>query len=81
MPPKGIASSGRYVMSEASVFRLYAEEALRASSKVSSTAEKQALEDLACTWATAALASDRVFGTALISWPRGVAEATPLTRS
>lgn len=66
-------------MSEASVFRLYAEEALRASSKSASEVEKRALEELACTWATAALASDKVFATALISWPRGVAEAKPPT--
>ncbi len=66
-------------MSDASVFRLYAEEALLASTKATSETEKRALEDLACTWATAAMASERVCGDGPISWPRGVAEAKPQT--
>jgi hypothetical protein len=49
-------------MSEASVFRLYAEEAMRASTKAEREDEKQALRDLACTWAKAAVASEKVFG-------------------
>ena len=52
-------------MSEVSVFRQYAEEAMCDSSKVASEAEKRTLEELACTWAQAALMSDRVFGS---SW-------------
>jgi hypothetical protein len=64
-------------MSEATVFRLYADEALRESSQAVREDEKRALEDLACTWAKAAVASDRVFGPSPTSWPRGVGEATP----
>ena len=71
-------------MTEASVFRLYADKALRESSKAVREDEKRALEDLACTWAKAAVASDRVFGpepTLWPRWPRGVDAATPPTRS
>jgi hypothetical protein len=49
-------------MSDANVFRQFAEEALRGSSEAISQDEKRALEELACTWAQAALMSDRVFG-------------------
>jgi hypothetical protein len=49
-------------MSDASVFRLLAEEAMRDSSTAINEGEKRALEGLACTWAQAALMSDRVFG-------------------
>jgi len=52
-------------MSEVSVFRQYAKEAMRDSSKAASEAEKRTLEALACTWAQASLLSDRVFGS---SW-------------
>jgi hypothetical protein len=52
-------------MSEVSVFRLYAEEALRGASTAVNASEKRSLEELACTWAQAALISDRVFGS---SW-------------
>jgi hypothetical protein len=71
-------------MTEATVFRLYADEALRESSKAERAEERQALEDLALTWAKAAVASDRVFGpepTLWPRWPRGVDAATPPTRS
>jgi hypothetical protein len=69
-------------MSEASVFRLYAEEAMRASSKARCEDEKQTLQDLACTWAKAAMASDKVFGSSSpTSLPRVGAGATPLTHS
>jgi hypothetical protein len=44
------------------VFRLLAEEAMRDSSKAVCEDDRRALEDLACTWARAALMSDRVFG-------------------
>jgi hypothetical protein len=65
-------------MSEASVFRLYADEALRESSKTARADEKQALEDLALTWAKAAVASDRVFGPTPTLWPRAVSETEPV---
>jgi len=52
-------------MSDASAFRLLAEEAMRDSSKAACEYDRLALEDLACTWARAALMSDRVFGS---SW-------------
>jgi hypothetical protein len=52
-------------MSDASAFRLYAEEAMRGSSNAVDEAEKQGLEELAVIWAQAALMSDRVFGS---SW-------------
>ena len=49
-------------MSDANVFRRFAKEALRGSSEAIDQDEKRALEELACTWAQAALMSDRVFG-------------------
>jgi hypothetical protein len=52
-------------MSDASVFRLLAEEAMRNSSKAVCEDERRALEDLAWTFAQASLMSDRVFGS---SW-------------
>jgi len=52
-------------MSDASVFRQFAEEAMRSSSKAVREDDRRALEDLACTFAQAALMSDRVFGS---SW-------------
>jgi hypothetical protein len=55
-------------MSEATNFRLYADEALHESFKTVREEEKRALEDLACTWAAAALASDRIFGPTTTSW-------------
>ncbi len=61
-------------MSEATVFRLYAEEAMRDSFKAKREDERQALQVLACTWATAALASDRLFGPSPTAWPRAMAE-------
>jgi hypothetical protein len=63
-------------MSDASVFRTYAEEALRNASTTGSEEDKRALEDLACTWAKAALASDKIFGSSANSWPRGVDETS-----
>jgi hypothetical protein len=53
------------VMSDASGFRLYAEEAMRGSSNAVDEAEKRGLEELAVIWAQAALMSDRVLGS---SW-------------
>ena len=47
-------------MSDANVFRQFAEEAMHDSSEATGQDEKQALEELACTWAKAALMSDRL---------------------
>jgi hypothetical protein len=52
-------------MSDARVFRLLAEETMRNSSNAENEDERQALEELACIWAQAALMSERVFGS---SW-------------
>ena len=49
-------------MSDADLFRRYAKEAMHESFETTSKNEKRALADLACTWAQAALMSDRVFG-------------------
>ncbi len=57
-------------MSEANLFRQYAKEAMRASSEVPSENEKRSLIDLACTWARAALLSERVSGSSFTSPPR-----------
>jgi hypothetical protein len=68
-------------MSDATVFRQFAEEAMRDACTVIDEGEKRALEGLACTWAQAALMSDRVFRSPFISAPRVVGEPTPLTHS
>jgi hypothetical protein len=68
-------------MTEADLFRQYAKEAMRSSSKSGGENEKRALIDLACTWAQAALMSERMWGSSFISSPRDVAEAKSLTRS
>jgi len=47
-------------MTEAAEFRVYAKEAMRESSKAKSIDEMRALSDLACTWAQAAEASERL---------------------
>ena len=57
-------------MSEADQFRHYAREAARSSSQATSENEKQVLMGLACTWAQAALMSDRVLGSSFIPSPR-----------
>jgi hypothetical protein len=49
-------------MSDADLFRPYAKEAMYESFETTSKNEKRALADLACTWAQAALMSDRIFG-------------------
>jgi hypothetical protein len=56
-------------MKEADLFRQYAEEAARASSKATRQEEKHALMALACTWAQAALISERVLGSSFIPSP------------
>ncbi len=59
-------------MSDADLFRQYAEEALRESSNVKDEGERQALIDLAFTWTQAAMASDRIFGSSFILSPSDV---------
>jgi hypothetical protein len=49
-------------MSKADLFRQYAKEAMRAASKSTIEDEGRVLIDLACTWARAALAGQRVLG-------------------
>jgi hypothetical protein len=68
-------------MSEADLFRQYAKEALHGSSKATTENEKQTLIELACTWAQAALMSERVFGLSFIASTCDVGEATSLVRS
>jgi hypothetical protein len=70
----GVAKRSEAVMSEVSVFRLYAKEAMRDASTAVDASEKRALEELACTWAQAALMSDRVFGSSWSSRDSGNAE-------
>jgi hypothetical protein len=69
---KASVSSQEAVMCEADLFRQYAKEAMRGSSKATSEIEKRALSDLACTWVQAALMSERVLGSSFISSPRDV---------
>jgi hypothetical protein len=66
-------------MSEVNLFRQYANEAIRGASKTKSENEKRALIDLACTWAQAALMSERVLGSSFTSSPRDADEATSLS--
>jgi hypothetical protein len=47
-------------MKEPDLFRQYGQEAARSSSNATSQEEKDALMALACTWAQAALTSERV---------------------
>ena len=56
-------------MSEADLFRHYSREAARSSSRATSENEKQVLMGLACTWAQAALMSERVLGSSFIPSP------------
>jgi hypothetical protein len=53
-------------MKEADLFRHYAREATGWSSKATSQEEKDALMALACTWAQAALMSERVLRSGFI---------------
>jgi hypothetical protein len=68
-------------MSEVDLFRQYAKEAMRAASKFPGESEARDLIDLACTWARAATAGERILRSTLISPPRDVGEAASLTRS
>jgi hypothetical protein len=56
-------------MSDADLYRQYAKEAIHGSSKVKDENEKQALVDLAFTWAQA-LMSDRVLGSSFVAESR-----------
>ena len=53
-------------MKEADLFRQYAQEAARSSSNATSQEENDALMALACTWAQAALMSERVLRSGFI---------------
>jgi hypothetical protein len=68
-------------MNDADLFRQYAEEAIRGSFKATNESEKLSLIDLACTWAQAAMLSERVLGSSFVSSPCDAGEATSLTRS
>lgn len=68
-------------MSESDLFRQYAEEAIVRSLESKDESEKKVLSGLADMWMKAALVSEKVFGSPLISPPRGVGEATPPTHS
>ena len=56
-------------MKEVDLFRQYAHEARRWSSKATSQEEQDALMALASTWAQAALMSERVLGSSAIPSP------------
>jgi hypothetical protein len=62
-------------MSDADLYRQYAKEAMHGSSKVKDVNEKQALVDVAFTWALAALMSDRVLGSSFVPSLCDVGEA------
>jgi hypothetical protein len=68
-------------MSDASVFRLYAEEAMRSAANAASEDERRILEELSCVWAQAALMSDRVFGQSFTSSQPDFGGAVPLSRA
>ena len=56
-------------MSDADLFRQYAKEAMQESSKTTSKSEERTLADVACTWAQAALMSERVRRRATLAKP------------
>ncbi len=68
-------------MSESTQFRRYAEQAMREAATAATEDEKRALSDLACTWAQAALSSEKVFGSSAASPPGGAVKAKPPLRS
>jgi hypothetical protein len=68
-------------MSDADLFRRYAKEAMHGFSKATSENEKHTLADLACTWAQAALMSERILGSSFVSSPRDVGEEASHARS
>lgn len=57
-------------MKEADLFRQYARDAAQLSSETMAEYEKRALMGLACTWAIAALTSERMLGAIFITSPR-----------
>ncbi len=61
-------------MSDADLYRQYPKETMHGSSQVNDENEKQALVDLAFTWAQAALMSERVLGSSFVSSPYEVGE-------
>ncbi len=65
-------------MKEADLFRQYASEAVRSSCKVTSKHEKQALMGLACTWALAALMSERASGPSFMPSPHNAPNVVSL---
>jgi hypothetical protein len=62
-------------MSDADLHRQYAKEAMHVSSQVKDENEKQALVDLALSWALAVLMSDRVLGSSFVAESRQRDEA------
>ena len=68
-------------MSDATVFRLFAEEAMRGAANAASEDERLALEELSYTWEQAALISDRVPGQRFPSPWVNFGEGVPLSRA
>ena len=68
-------------MSDADLFRRYAKEAMHESFEATSKNERRALADFACTWAQAALMSERILGSSFVSSPRDVGEEASHARS
>ena len=66
--PEAVMSDAS-AFSDARVFRLLAEEAMRGSSESVCEDERRALEELACTFAQAALMSHRAFGSSFTPLP------------
>ncbi len=62
-------------ISDAYVFRLFAKEAMHDTIEAVSQDERRALEELACTWAQAAMMSEREFGSSFTSSLRPLDEA------
>jgi hypothetical protein len=56
-------------MTQAELYRQYAMEAMARSSKITNENEKRTLIHLACTWAQAALMSEKVLGSSFKSAP------------
>jgi hypothetical protein len=56
-------------MSDADLFRQYAKEAMHESSKTKSKSEERTLATIACTWAQAALMSEKVRRRATLAKP------------
>jgi hypothetical protein len=68
-------------MSQSDLFRQYAKEAIVGSSESKDESEKQILSGVADMWMKAALVSEKIFSSPLISPAPGVGEATPPTHS